>query len=40
MLLGSGLVVAGVAMIGGLPAALITAGLLMLIVTRLAVGIA
>lgn len=40
MLLGSGLVVAGVAMLGGLPAALVAAGFLVLIVTRLAVGIA
>jgi tetrahydromethanopterin S-methyltransferase subunit F len=40
MLVGSGLIVAGVALLFGLAASLIVAGVLMMIVTRLAVGIA
>lgn len=40
MLVGAGLVVAGVALLFGLAAALIAAGALMMLVTRLAVGIA
>jgi len=40
MLAGAGLVVAGVAMLGGLAAALIATGVLMMLITRLAVGVA
>ncbi len=40
MLVGAGLVVAGVALLFGLAASLIAAGALMMLVTRLAVGIA
>jgi len=40
MLVGSGLIVAGVAMLGGLALALIAAGALIMLVTRLAVGVA
>lgn len=40
MLVGAGLVVAGVAMIGGAAAALIAAGSLIMLITRLAVSVA
>lgn len=40
MLVGSGLIVAGVALLCGLAASLIAAGVLIMLVTRLAVGLA
>lgn len=40
MLVGAGLVVAGVAMLGGLAPALIVGGMLVMVMTRLAVGAA